>query len=195
MFRNAWLAVWVLFVSASLAFGQSVTLPVWVADTNWSGSEDRSGYEALRFVFSSTSVTMTGTEGSTRGTWEQTGDQITMTFFDGKVVYTGTIQGQACNYTWSCPKNADDFYVFHVRVNCHGAVISGTAQNEDGSRWNWSVSMAPLALEVSGIYDRVPFDFPIYLDTTGCGSGETILGREIPSSAELGTWRIRLMQR
>jgi hypothetical protein len=195
MFRKSWLAVLVLCVSASFAFGQSVTLPVWVAGTDWSGSEDRSGYEALRFVFSATSVTMMDRDGSISGTWEQKGDQITMNFDDGRVVYAGIIQGQVCDYTWSFPKNVDDFYVFHVSVNCRGARMSGTAQNVDGSRWNWTTSMVPLALEVSGVYDRVPFDFPIYLDSTGSGSGETILGRESPSPTELSTWRIRLMQR
>ena len=138
---------------------------------------------------------MTDRDGFTSGTWEQTGDQIAMTFNDGKVVYTGTIRGQVCNYTWSCRKNAEDFYVFHVSVNCRGAEMSGTAENVDGSRWNWNASMAPVGLEVSGFYEWVPFDFPIYLDSTGSGSGETILGRKIPSPPELGTWRIRLMQR
>ena len=195
MFLKACLAVLVLFVSASLALGQTVTLPVWVADTDWRGSEDRSGYAALRFAFSASSVTMTDRNGPTVGTWNQTGDPITMTFHEGKVVYTGTIQGQVCNYTWSCRKNADDFYVFHVSVNCRGAVMSGTAQNGDSYPWNWNATMAPLPLEVVGVCDRVPFDFPIYFDSSGSGSGEAIMGREMPSPAELGTWRIRLMQR
>ncbi|MBI1830403.1 MAG: hypothetical protein HYR84_03020 [Planctomycetes bacterium] len=192
MFRKTWAAVLILLASTSFALGQSMTLPVRIAGTSWSGSEDLGGYGALRFTFSGSSVTMYDTDGSHSGTWEQNGNSITMKFYQGGVVYTGRIRGQIVNYKSSFLKNNDDFYVFHVGVDCEGASIEGTARNRKGTTWNWNVSMAPIAVQVSGRYDGTPFGFRIDINN-GRGTGEAILGRENPNPAQL-FWEMTLAQ-
>jgi len=83
-----------------------------LSGTTWVGSETLENYGRLEFRFSSdTQVTMIDAKETVPGTYMRNGNQITMTFFDGEVVYTGTVSGQT---------------------------MSGTARNP-GSTWSWTV--------------------------------------------------------
>jgi hypothetical protein len=194
MWRKTLIVGFVLLMSASVALGQSVTLPIRLANTEWSGSEGLGGYGPLRFVFTGSGVTMYDKDGAIPGTWEQNGQSVAMTFYKGRVVYTGTVQGQGCNYRTSFFKNMDDFYVFNVGIACNGATMVGTARNADGRTWRWSMATAPIDVAVSGTYDGAPFGFAIPLGSDGRGGGEATLGRENPDSARLA-WQLRLAQR
>jgi hypothetical protein len=194
MWRKILTAAFIVFWSASIALAQSQTLPIRVANTNWTGHETLGGYGSLRFAFSGSGVTMYDKDGATSGTWEQNGQSITMRFYQGTVVYSGTMGGQVCNYRTSFFKNSDDFYVFSVGVACRGATMSGTARNSKGRTWNWSMATAPIDVAVSGTYDGAPFGFMIPLGSDGRGGGEATLGRENPDPALL-TWQLQLAQR
>src|SRR5262245_45645717 len=61
----------------------------------WSGSEDLGGYGALQFAFSAGGkVIMTDARERVSGTYTQTGAQVRLAFFYGRVVYNGTVNGQ-----------------------------------------------------------------------------------------------------
>jgi hypothetical protein len=78
----------------------------------FSGQEDLGGYGKLVFQLSSEGrVIMIDKDGRSEGSWARQGSQVELTFYDGKVVYTGTRQG---------------------------ATLSGTASNGRAT-WNWSV--------------------------------------------------------
>jgi len=67
-----------------------------LAGTVWSGSEDLQGYGKLSFKFNSDkTVTMFDTEGSAHGRWQLVGNQVTLFFYSGNVVYGGTIRGNS----------------------------------------------------------------------------------------------------
>lgn len=193
MWRKILTVGFVLFWSASVALGQSTTLPVRVANTEWSGSETLGGYGPLRFAFSGSGVTMYDKDGATSGTWVQNGPSITMRFYGGRVVYTGTIEGQVCNYRTSFFKNNEDFYEFSVGVGCRGSGMRGTATNAAGRTWNWNVFTTPFDVAVVGTYDGAPFGFTIPLGSDGRGGGSAVLGRENPDPERL-TWQLRLAQ-
>ncbi|MBM3997312.1 MAG: hypothetical protein FJ303_24660 [Planctomycetes bacterium] len=192
MLRKTLATIVIFLISATFAFGQSMTFPVRIAGTTWSGHEDLGGYGPLRFAFSGSSVTMYDSDGSHSGSWSQSGNTITMRFYQGRVVYTGRIHGQAVNYKTSFLKNDQDFYVFHVGVACNGPTIEGTAHNGKGKTWNWNVSMPAIPIQVTGTYDGAYFGFRINL-FDGRGTGEAILRREHPDDAKL-TWNMTLAQ-
>lgn len=193
MWRKLLTAAFVVFWFASVGFGQSMTFPVRLANTDWSGYETLGGYGNLRFVFTNSGVTMYDKDGATPGTWQQNGESLTMWFYNGTVVYSGTIQGQTCNYRSSFLKNNDDFYEFSVGVTCRGATMGGTAHNGDGSTWNWNMTLPPINVNVSGWYEETPFGFMIPLGSDGGGGGSAVLGRENPEPARL-RWEMRLAQ-
>jgi hypothetical protein len=65
-----------------------------LANTTWVGSEE--GFGRLEFRFQPTGqVTMIDTTGSHPGTYSLQGNAVTLTFFNGEVVYNGTLNGQA----------------------------------------------------------------------------------------------------
>jgi hypothetical protein len=84
-----------------------------LAGSSFSGSETLSGYSNLTFDLNNGgSATMHDADGTVGGTWRQSGNQVTLTFYNGNVVYTGTWNGNA---------------------------LSGSATN--GQRtWSWSLS-------------------------------------------------------
>ena len=77
-----------------------------------SGGENLQGYGALSFRFNAGgAATMYDSDGASSGRWQRNGNQVTLHFYNGKVVYQGTIQGDQ---------------------------ISGSASN--GARnWEWNV--------------------------------------------------------
>jgi pilus assembly protein CpaB len=84
-----------------------------VGGSVWSGSETLAGYHKLTFhLLPGQKAVMDDRDGSHDGTWVQSGNQITLRFYSGSVVYTGTVNGSA---------------------------MSGTAFN-GRTRWNWTVS-------------------------------------------------------
>jgi hypothetical protein len=87
--------------------------PVAAAAIVWQGQETLPGFGALSFAFGNNGqVTMTDAKARSAGTWSQQGNVVTLRFSNGRVVYTG-------------------------RVN--GTTMSGTATN--GSRtWNFNVT-------------------------------------------------------
>jgi len=98
---------------------QPVDVPVAVpafgaATSTWIGTEDLPGYGPLSFRFQSNGqVTMIDAAGSLPGTYTQAGNTVTLSFDNGSVVYTGTLNGQT---------------------------LAGGAQNGKGAIWNFSVS-------------------------------------------------------
>jgi hypothetical protein len=100
----------IVFASANFAAAQDRSAPSKI----WTGSEDLANYGELSFeVFGGGRVLMTDTDGVHEGTWRQAGGVVTLYFYEGKVVYSGTLRG---------------------------AVLSGTARN-DRTTWNWSVEL------------------------------------------------------
>jgi hypothetical protein len=58
------------------------------------GSEKLPGYGPLAFTLHANgSVVMADAKGSAVGTWQETGKQVTLRFDNGRVVYTGTVEG------------------------------------------------------------------------------------------------------
>jgi hypothetical protein len=85
-----------------------------LAGTEWAGNEELKGYGKLRFEFRAGSrVLMVDAAGSVEGTWSRKGDRVTLWFYDGRVVYTGTLGDGA---------------------------LSGTARNQRTS-WEWNVTL------------------------------------------------------
>jgi hypothetical protein len=180
-----------VFLFASIANAQSVILQVPLANTEWEGGQMLAGNSQVRFVFMGSTVTMYDRDGATPGTWEQNGLAITMRFHEGTLVYTGTMNGQWCDYRGSFYRNSDDFYVLNVAVACRGASLTGTARNAEGRSWTWNLSTPPMDVEVYGIHEETPFTVTIRLGSDGRGTGEVVLGREIPEPARL-MWHVRL---
>ncbi|MGF1577844.1 MAG: serine protease [Gemmataceae bacterium] len=84
-----------------------------LAGTTWTGGENLEGYGKLVFEFERKGlVVMIDTEGRHAGTWKRTGNNMTLTFYDGQVSYAGKIEG---------------------------AVFSGTATNQEGVSWRFEV--------------------------------------------------------
>jgi hypothetical protein len=82
----------------------------------WIGTEDLPGYGALTFEFAPAGVSfMTDRDGRRQGTWKLEGAQVTLAFYNGTVVYRGTVAG----YTMS------------------GMAASGSRT------WNWRLSQEP----------------------------------------------------
>ncbi|MBI1830754.1 MAG: hypothetical protein HYR84_04805 [Planctomycetes bacterium] len=82
--------------------------------SKWVGSEQLEGYGELEFHYRAGGVViMIDTDGANQGTFRQVGSEVTMTFYDGRVVYQGRIQGNT---------------------------MTGTGRNQRGS-WNFTVSV------------------------------------------------------
>lgn len=83
-----------------------------LANSTWKGKEDLGGYGDVSFAFrADKTVTMTDKDGESEGKWQLVGNQLTMFFYDGNVVYTGKVAGK---------------------------VIDGRASN-GRSQWKWNV--------------------------------------------------------
>jgi Uncharacterized protein conserved in bacteria (DUF2135) len=87
--------------------------PIAALRGTWSGKEELQGYGALTFEFEPGGVCFTADKLSRQqGTWKRVDDNVTLTFYNGYVVYRGSVFGRT---------------------------ISGTASNEKNS-WRWSVN-------------------------------------------------------
>jgi hypothetical protein len=87
-----------------------------LANTTWVGNENLQGYGRLEFRFQDGGqATMVDKDGATPGTYVVQGNNVTLTFANGAVIYNGTLNGQS---------------------------IAGTAYNAKSpeKRWNFSVS-------------------------------------------------------
>jgi hypothetical protein len=78
----------------------------------WDGDEDLAGYGALTFhMWRDGKAVMIDARETLEGTWTRDGKTVTLRFREGRIIYTGTINGDT---------------------------ISGTAR-DNRSRWNFSV--------------------------------------------------------
>jgi hypothetical protein len=83
-----------------------------LAGTVWAGSERLAGYGKLRFILKANNrAVMHDAKSTMDGTWQQAGNQVTLRFDNGRVVYRGMLDGET---------------------------LSGTASNGQ-RRWTWSV--------------------------------------------------------
>ncbi|MCI0465187.1 MAG: hypothetical protein L0Z62_50335 [Gemmataceae bacterium] len=86
--------------------------PVGLTGSVWTGNENLDGFGTLKFEFlAGGKVVMTDAKERVDGAYTQTGSQVRLAFFNGTVIYTGTLKGQQ---------------------------IAGTASNGKAS-WGWSV--------------------------------------------------------
>jgi hypothetical protein len=84
-----------------------------LAGTTWSGSEQLTGFGKLTFRFHANHrAIMQDTSGTSEGSWDQKGSQVTLRFAQGRVVYRGTLRG---------------------------STLAGTAGNGHGA-WTWRVA-------------------------------------------------------
>lgn len=82
--------------------------------TAWSGRESLAGFGDLTFEFEeNNNVTMIDAQGANLGRYTRNGAVITLSFLDGKAIYSGRINGKT---------------------------MSGTARSPRGA-WNWSVKL------------------------------------------------------
>lgn len=85
-----------------------------LAGTSWTGTESLQNFGKLTFQFAAGGkATMIDTAGVSNGTWTQNGNQVNIQFFNGKVTYSGVLNGNA---------------------------ISGNASNTAGAKWTFKVS-------------------------------------------------------
>jgi hypothetical protein len=100
-------------IAAPIVAPSAPAAPQGLAKSVWIGSESLQGYARLEFRFEAHGkVTMIDTDGSHPGTYTQQGNTVTLRFYDGGVVYSGTI---------------------------NGTVLAGTAQNGKAT-WNFTVN-------------------------------------------------------
>jgi hypothetical protein len=96
-----------------LAVAKKRSAPPPSAEVVWSGVEGLAGYGKLAFRFlDDRRVVMEDRDGSTEGAWELKRNTVTLRFYNGSVVYTGTLRQ---------------------------AVLSGTATN-GRTTWSWTVT-------------------------------------------------------
>jgi hypothetical protein len=68
--------------------------------STFSGDETLARYGNLQFRFlSNGQVQMVDADGSVMGTWLQSGNQVTLRFYNGNCVYTGTVEGNRISGT------------------------------------------------------------------------------------------------
>ncbi len=88
----------------------------------FTGTETLPGYGKLSFaLYTNGRVVMTDAKSTAEGLWRQQGDQYTLSFENGAVVYTGTLNGAALS----------------------GAATSPSARQEGLKTWTWSVQRQP----------------------------------------------------
>ena len=83
-----------------------------LANSTWIGTEKLANYGRLEFRFQGNGqVAMIDSDGTQKGTYTQTGNTVTLRFYQGTVVYTGTITGQTLVGTASNGKTTWSFSV------------------------------------------------------------------------------------
>lgn len=86
--------------------------PQGLAKSTWIGTESLQGYSRLEFRFEADGkVTMIDADGSQSGAYSQQGNTVTLQFYNGTVVYTGTLNGTTLAGTASNGKSSWDFNV------------------------------------------------------------------------------------
>lgn len=66
-----------------------------IANSEWVGQEERPGFGNLKIVFASSSIVLLlPAKGKAIGTWTKRGNEVTLRFMNGGVVYSGTIDGR-----------------------------------------------------------------------------------------------------
>jgi transglutaminase-like putative cysteine protease len=83
-----------LLAAALPPFAGAQSGPAGLGGSVWSGSESLDGYGALRFeFFAGGKVEMTDARDRVSGTYTQEGTRVRLAFFNGRVVYNGTVNG------------------------------------------------------------------------------------------------------
>jgi hypothetical protein len=87
-----------------------VTLP----NTTWKGGETLQNYGELRFQFGSgDTVSMKDSDGTTTGQYSRSGRTVTLRFYNGTVVYTGTLDDNIIHGTG---RNGRTSWTFSVKL-------------------------------------------------------------------------------
>jgi hypothetical protein len=77
----------------SLSISENMKLAVAPRSTLWTGKEQLKGYGKLSFrLYSSGEAVMTDSREMVTGTWRQEGNEVTLRFFNDRVVYRGFIR-------------------------------------------------------------------------------------------------------
>jgi hypothetical protein len=100
MIRTSLRAIGLLVAAAALIASMPTgataqqAAPSSLAGTSWQGTETLPGYGDLTFHFHEDSTaTMVDTDGTSYGTWSQAGGRVRLAFYDGTVIYDGTLSG------------------------------------------------------------------------------------------------------
>lgn len=87
--------------------------------TKWVGSETLPGYGELSFTtYSNGRAVMVDAKSTTEGVWRQQGNQVALSFANGAVVYTGTLDGTTLS----------------------GTATTAAAREQARRSWNWTVT-------------------------------------------------------
>jgi hypothetical protein len=88
----------------------------------WAGTESLAGYGKLSFaLYPGGRAVMIDAKNTVEGTWQQTDNQVSLTFFDGSVVYSGTVNDSTMSGTATAPG----------------------ARMDQRRSWTWSVKTLP----------------------------------------------------
>ena len=91
------------------------------------GEETLAGYGSLSFaMYSNGRVVMADAKSTAPGIWRQNGKQVTLSFSDGSVVYTGTLDGANLTGTATSPssrQNAVQTWQWKVRQRSHKPAV------------------------------------------------------------------------
>jgi hypothetical protein len=83
-------------------------------NTSWSGGETLQGYGKLAFRFGpGETVSMIDADGTSTGRYSRSGSTVTLRFYDGTVVYTGTIAGEII---YGSGRNSRQSWTFSVKL-------------------------------------------------------------------------------
>lgn len=86
--------------------------------TQWEGNETLAGYGKLVFkTYANGRAVMVDAKSTTEGIWQRQGNQYTLSFANGAVVYTGTLNGAALS----------------------GTAVGPAARDDPQKAWNWTV--------------------------------------------------------
>ena len=92
------------FAYTSKFTSTAVNAPLTGAATRWAGSETLPGFGKLSFsMYPNGRVVMVDAKETSEGIWRRQGNQFTLSFNDGAVVYTGALNGAALSGTATSP--------------------------------------------------------------------------------------------
>lgn len=129
--RQDSIVAWSPSISRDLPFAYSgklttvaVKLPTSETPTRWAGSENLAGFGKLGFaMYPGGRAIMMDAKETAEGIWQGNDNQITLSFFDGAVVYAGTRNGNILSGTATSPSprtNARKSWTWTVKLQSGG---------------------------------------------------------------------------